>query len=151
MRFTPLRQVGRRTRDNRAAHLRDWQGILARQGYRCAGCGARDVALQDAHLCGRPGSGACLGPFANAAELRAGLCCADPRAGLLGCHEKIDRGLDPDLLGRLRWEAVGRLQQRLAAATARVVRVDVGGSLDPLDAIRELVRQLEATGTEVRP
>ncbi|MGH3263147.1 MAG: hypothetical protein ACRDNS_14250 [Trebonia sp.] len=149
MRFTPLRQVGRRTRENRAAHLRDWQAILARAGRRCEGCGVRDASLQDAHLAGRPGSGACLGPWANAPELRAALCCADPRTGLLGCHEKIDRNLDPELRDRLRWAAARRLLARLHGRAVAFRRVnDDGTEAEPLDVIRGLVRELEVEGME---
>jgi len=145
MRYSPMRRVGKRTVAGRIAHLRDWQSILARQGYRCAGCGARDVALQDAHLAGRPGSGACLGPWADAPELRAGLCCADPRAGTLGCHERADRSLDPSLRDRLRWEAAARLADRLGTARPTLPLL-LDPAADALGTIRELVRQLEAAG-----
>jgi hypothetical protein len=141
MRYTPPKRTpGPRARANNAAHKRDWLAILQRQRFACAGCGARSVPLQDAHLAGRPGSGACLGAWANAPELRVALCCADPARGTLGCHEKIDRDLDPELRDRLRWEAVQRLDD--------CIQPDLGDSAgdpaaDPLDAIRALVRLAE--------
>ncbi len=131
---------GPRARANAAAHRRDWSTIQQRQGFVCAGCGAR-LPLQDAHLAGRPGSGACLGPWANAPELRAGLCSDDPRTGRRGCHEKMDGGFAHDLRDRLRWQAACRLLARVGVP----LDLDLDGS--PLGAIRCLVRFAEAKGT----
>ena len=140
MKYTPRkRTLGRLAKANDAAHRRDWQAILARQNWTCAGCGARDVALQDAHLAGRPGSGATLGPWANAPELRVALCCADPAKGTLGCHERLDRGLDPALQDRLRRAGAEALAARINAPECFSLRP----SVDPLDAIRYLVRLAE--------
>lgn len=146
-----MRLVGRRTRANRAAHARDWPAILARQAHRCEGCGGTD-GLQDAHLFGRPGSGACLGAVANHPALRTALCGDDPASGRMGCHARVDRSLDAPLRDRLRWAAFGRLwaasadeaHWAFASVLEGALLQDVFGNA--LDAIRALVRAREGRG-----
>lgn len=95
--------------------------------------------LELAHLAGRNNKG--VGePWASTAALTAGLCSSG--YGVVGCHSKIDQALDANLLRFLRWKAVERLRDDYGFATL------AEDSVDPLDAIRESIRRLEADGWE---
>lgn len=108
-------------------------------GAVCEGCGGRMRPLELAHLAGRNNKG--VGePWASTAALTAGLCSSG--YGVVGCHNKIDQALDANLLRFLRWKAVERLRDDYGFATL------AEDSIDPLDAIRESIRRLEADGWE---
>ena len=136
------RSAGPRTVANEAARRRNWQAILRRANFRCEGCGAIDH-LELAHLCGRPGSGMCLGPWANSVELGVALCASDPMTGKIGCHPKIDRHIDNELRITLQTDAADRLWHRLPGGDR------VASDAEYIAAsIREAVRRLEAAGIE---
>jgi hypothetical protein len=130
----------------RGAHASRWEAYQARSRrlvairacWRCEGCGEHGRPLQWAHLASRGNKG--IGePWASSPELTAALCCAHPTYGL-GCHEKIDRGLDPALTERLRHDAALRLATRHGRCTA-----DLNGPA--LDVIRRLVDDLQHVDT----
>jgi hypothetical protein len=93
--------------------------------------------LELAHLVGRNNKG--IGePWASCAELTAALCSSG--YGVVGCHQAIDRDLDPDLQKQLRQKALVMLMLRFGQ------RFEGISWSDPLDGIREVVRVLEAEG-----
>lgn len=143
--WTPKKfQTGPRTKANEAARRRNWQAILRRANFRCEGCGAIDH-LELAHLCGRPGSGMCLGPWANSVELGVALCASDPMTGKIGCHPKIDRHLDEQLRANLDYQGCRRLHERADSIFPNKPRSPL--YLDDIPSeIRKFVRRLEAAG-----
>jgi hypothetical protein len=105
-----------------------------RSSHRCEGCGELVRVVEVAHLFGR--RHIVEEPWASAPELCAALCCvASWEYVRFGCHERIDRGLDPELRERLRWIAVERL--------ARAHRLPVPRDADATGAVRALVAQLQ--------
>jgi len=130
VRHTPIRQKGRRGLENDRIRTFVWGRVLARvPAYQCDGCGER-YGLEWAHLFGRPGSGFCLGPWANSAELTTKLCRQ--------CHNTIDRHLDEGgLAHKLRWAAMGRLVNTIAGT-----RTDGA----PYEGIRVFIVKAEETG-----
>ena len=113
------------------------QIVQRRAGWACEACRSNMRPLELAHLVGRNNKG--VGePWASSAELTAALCTS--AYCVVGCHQKIDRALDNNLLRLLRWEALERLKVSFGFATV------ADDSLDPLDAIRETIRVLEADG-----
>lgn len=76
-------------------------------GERCEGCGRVPAYHETAHLFGRRHR--VKEPYASWPELCAELCSS--KSDPVGCHEKIDRYLEPDL----RYELELRAVQRLAA------------------------------------
>ena len=128
-RTSPLPQQGKRAREWAAIRRRIMPTLLERDGARCVAC-HRGGELDPAHMFGRPGSGACLGPIADRPELVALMCRRD--------HDAIDRGEDTELRDRLRWEAVARL------AEAEGVEVPSDAET-PVEAVRMVARLLEET------
>ena len=115
------------------------QIVQRRAHSHCEGCGDNMKPLELAHLVGRNNKG--IGePWASSAELTAALCSG--KWDELGCHEKIDRALDPARLKVLRVDALLRLCQSYDLGVSEVI----GSNQNPLDAIREAVRRLEADG-----
>jgi hypothetical protein len=111
--------------------------VQRRAAFACEGCGSRNRPLEWAHLAGRNSKG--VGePWASSAELTVGLCTS--AYGVTGCHQKIDRALAPQLLKDLRTAALVRLCSAYSLGLAAIV----GEHTEPLDAIREAVRGLEA-------
>ncbi len=137
-RFTPLPKTGKRADASRRARRSVWGDILQRSGWECEGCGisSRAISLEWAHLCGRPGSGMCLGDVADSLELTAALCADSPAGGRVGCHSIYD--------GRAL--AGTPLAEDLRAKLLRAAYVRLGGSVDGVecDSIgwRELIRQI---------
>lgn len=101
----------------------------------CEGCGSNMRPLDWAHLAGRNNKG--VGePWCSTPELTAGLCTSG--YGHVGCHQKIDRALDQELLNRLRRNAAERLAQRYGLSP------EIPDSYTaPLDSIRAVVRHLD--------
>jgi hypothetical protein len=135
MRYTPIKSKGRRGLENDKIRAHVWPKILRRAygvggAVYCEGCKARG-GVEWAHLFGRPGSGFCLGPLANSAELTAALCRE--------CHNKVDRHLDEALALRLRQDGMRRLLISVNKP------LPVGVWLDP-DAIRPIIAKIEADG-----
>lgn len=93
--------------------------------------------LELAHLAGRNNKGISE-PWASLPELTAALCSS--AYGKVGCHQAIDRDLDPDLLKQLRQKALVMLMLRFGQ------RFEGISWSDPLDGIREVIRVLEADG-----
>jgi hypothetical protein len=115
-----------------------WQeknrGIVQRRaGFKCEACGTNLRPLELAHLCGRNNKGISE-PWASSAELTAALCASG--YGIVGCHAKIDRDLDRDLLDRLRRQALERLEEEFGGIPRFL-------PIDPLDAIRMTVSALD--------
>lgn len=132
---SPLKQRGAVT--ERWQRWKDSQRLIVqkRAGWACEGCRSNMRPLEIAHLAGRNNKG--VGePWASSAELTAALCSS--AYGVTGCHQKIDRALDPSLLNRLREDALERLVFHYPAPYPS------GG--EPLDAIREVIRYLEDAG-----
>lgn len=95
--------------------------------------------MELAHLVGRNNKG--IGePWASSVELTAALCSHG--FGVLGCHESIDRALNPKLLKDLRTDALIRLCSTYGLGLAEIV----AERSDPLDAIREACRRLDDAG-----
>lgn len=113
----------RRRRDRLMPQLR------ARAGDVCEGCGRIALRRDVQHVFGRPGSGHCLGEWANAPELLLLLCRV--------CHNACDRGESPALRDRLRQLAVGRLAARYGLSVP---------DWEPSEQARWCVRQLEGRG-----
>jgi hypothetical protein len=109
-------------------------------GRKCEGCGEVVDIVEVAHLASRAGH---IIPdrIASRAELMAALCCVASYGDRAGCHESIDGNRDPDLLERLRWQAVARL----CAATSLPISSTVDH--DALGALRSLAHVLEAQAT----
>ena len=151
MRWSPPKP-GKRAQANSRARAQVWARVLSREpAYRCEGCKTAGVRLVWAHVMGRPGSGAALGEWANSPELTMKLCDDDPAAGIVGCHSKYDRYLDPDLRVKLLWAAFWRLAGRLGirevATTPEWQQVYEQGHEEWLKAeIRAMVRQLDEQG-----
>jgi hypothetical protein len=73
-------------------------------------------------------------------ELMAALCHGARGTKPLGCHEKYDRYLDPDLRDRLGWKAFERLCLRFTLPDVRLQ------GERPIDAVRRVIRGLESAG-----
>lgn len=134
----PKRTVGPRAKENERMRRKVWPAVLKRANYHCENCQAEGVQLVGHHVAGRPGSGLCLGPWANCEELLVALC--------VGCHRLIH--MDKLLTDKLRGEAAWRLYDR-ALSEAYVIgwrAFDPG--VDPADEIRRFVRLLEDQGIE---
>jgi hypothetical protein len=141
LRSKPLRRQSERAKSREQQLRRVKTQLLARASGRCEGCGSRDYRLDGAHLVGRGNKG--IGqPWCDLPELMAVLCHSDPRDGHVGCHERIDRALAPELLRHLRWDALVRLTIAYAPAE-RVDRFE-----EPLDGLRSLVGELERLGVD---
>lgn len=97
-------------------------------GGRCEAEDCSSTATDLAHLFGR--RHIIEEPWASSPECCLGLC--------RGCHNSVDRGLAPDLLERLRWQAVVRL---CGATRQPIPSVE---DHDVLGAIRTVVDALEA-------
>lgn len=110
--------------------------LKARTGSICEGCGWERARLDVQHVFGRPGSGACLGAAANRPELLQLLCRP--------CHNACDRATDLPLRDRLRWVAVDRLCASLGVSRP-------ADSVTPVEAVRTLVRELDALGITPDP
>lgn len=79
----PVRRAaksGPRAVANEKARKVNWPGALRDAGYRCVVCCERKD-LVGHHAGGRPGSGLCLGAWANAQELLVPLCAE--------CHDEV--------------------------------------------------------------
>jgi hypothetical protein len=109
---------------------------MLRAGFRCEACGDNMKPLEWAHLAGR--GNIISEPWCSTPELTAGLCSG--KWGELGCHERVDRALSPDLLNHLRSTALHRLALRYEGFA------ELDGT--PLDSIRRLVNWLELDGWE---
>lgn len=125
---TALSTRGPRTVANEAARAACWPKVKRRAHYRCENC-KEALPLEWAHLLGRPGSGACLGRWANSVDLTMALCHL--------CHALHDqyRMSKPERRS-LQLRAIKRLGERLGDA------VDLADP-DPVATIRTLVRRLE--------
>ncbi len=108
--------------------------VALRAGFKCEACGSNLRPLEWAHLAGR--GNIISEPWASLPELTTALCSGKY---ILGCHEKIDRALAPELLTQLRQLAIVRLMREYQEL--RALNWD-----DPLDGIREAIRQLDAAG-----
>ena len=138
----PISQVGPAARRNARIRLQNRQQVQRRARGRCEGCGAADRPMECAHLYGKGGTGAGLDEgWSSQPEMCAALCCWAPN-GMPGCHQRIDRGLDPDLRDQLRWQALARLTERFPLADFWPCNVSFG----PVAMAREAVRRLEAEG-----
>lgn len=105
-----------------------------RAQFRCEGCGGQMRPLEWCHLAGRNNKG--IGePWCSLPELTVGLCSSG--YGEVGCHAKIDRALDPDLLSHLRHKALLALVLRFGGSHEHL------GYSNPLDGIRQVVAELE--------
>lgn len=136
--YKPWRTVGPRAKANLEARRETWPAVLRRADYRCEMCRERTEVFW-AHLAGRPGSGATLGDWANSEALTAALC--------RGCHDGSD--------GRRPTSAIdqGRISDLLNAGAERLSDLLPAGTLlhvhkSPLEAVRQMVRDLEAAGVE---
>lgn len=130
------RQAARRKshrRHGQAAVRRRWQ----QANNRCEGCGLVVPRVQVAHLFSSAGH-IISDDWASRGELMAPLCCAETWGNRIGCHELVDRNLDPDLRDTLRWLAIIRLCE------AEGVVMHFGEDAEPLGAIRRLVDALSA-------
>jgi hypothetical protein len=132
---TPIRRQGAHVAKWSRWHDRSKLAVMRREGFSCAGCRSNMHPLEWAHLAGR--GNIISEPFASLPELTAGLCVSS--YGRVGCHDSIDRGLNPDLLNQLRQRAIVLLMVRFKELP--MLRYD-----DPLDGIRDAVRQLENAG-----
>lgn len=96
----------------RGAHHEKWHRwqehnrtlVLVRSGWKCEVCGSNMRPLEWAHLATR--GNVISEPWCSLAALTAALCSS---RFTLGCHEKIDRNLEPELLRDLRQTALIRL------------------------------------------
>jgi len=156
MKYTPpKRTLGPRATRNAADRRIAFHKVLTDplRGMKCEGCGAADVTLQWAHVAGRPGSGSCLGVWANSSELTTALCADNIRARTVGCHSRYDRHLDAGLRRRLLAAAAVRIQGRLRAE-ARTSKALVDVNVETIRAetalgiIRRTVAELERLGVE---
>jgi hypothetical protein len=139
----PKRSFGPRAKANQKARRETWPAILRRANYRCEMCQAREQLFW-CHIFGRPGSGLCLGPWANAEALTAALCAR--------CHDVLDRRGpstvdDRERVRLLLFTAMGRLVEHLPRGQEAPW---VSGE-DVVSAIREIVRRLEALGITPDP
>src|SRR5665213_2594818 len=101
---SPIRQAGARAARWARWHRQSRLAVMARTQFACEGCGTTMRPLEWAHLVGRNNKG--IGePWCSLPELTTGLCSSG--YGVVGCHAKIDRALDLDLLERLRNKALG--------------------------------------------
>lgn len=134
LRYSPPKMaLGPRAKANEQARRITWPQALRRAWYRCEGCGAKDVDLVGHHIAGRPGSGFCLGPWANCVELLAVLCS--------DCHREAHLG-DGQRREQLLWLGATRLFWRHPEPRPVVAQFTAP------ERIRELVRSLEASGIE---
>ncbi len=156
MKYTPpKRTLGPRATRNAADRRIAFHKVLTDplRGMKCEGCGAADVTLQWAHVAGRPGSGSCLGVWANSSELTTALCADNIMSRTVGCHSRYDRYLDAGLRRRLLAAAAVRIQERLRAE-ARTSKVLVPLNVEAIRAeaavgiIRRTVAELERLGVE---
>ena len=132
LRYTPLKRTpGPRAKENQRMRAKVWPAVLRRDGFKCAVCGALGVQLVGHHVAGRPGSGLCLGEWANSEELLTALC--------EGCHREAHVGA-----GQLREKLMRQGGSRLFYR--RPEPRPVIAQFSPQERIRELVRQLEALG-----
>jgi len=123
-RETAQRQQGR-TRGRALVQAR-----FERGGGVCEGCGMVIDVWERAHLFGKATSAKVDPLWAEEPELSAALCCAQTWGDQIGCHERIDRGLNAPLRWELRSRAVSRLAARLGCR--------IPPDLDPSEAIRQM-------------
>jgi hypothetical protein len=132
----------------RGAHAEKWgrwqdrnrRLVAGRANWQCEGCGSRMRPLEWAHLATR--GNVISEPWCSTPELTAALCSSG--YGEIGCHQKIDRNIAKQLLKDLRTDALIRLCETYGLGISEIV----GEREDPLDAIREAVRRLDAAGWE---
>ena len=134
----PKRSQGPRAKENERMRRKVWPAVLKRAKYRCENCQAEGVQLVGHHVAGRPGSGLCLGPWANCEELLVALD-AD-------CHRKIHS--DKLVADNLRFAAAQRLYKTALRQAWAVDWRALDPSVDPADEIRRFVRLLEDQGIE---
>ena len=107
---------------------------MLRCRFHCEGCGDNMKPLEWSHLVGRNNKG--IGePWCSLPELTAGLCTS--AFGEIGCHQKIDRAIDTELLAHLRQKALIALILRFGGSHQHL------GYSNPLDGIRQVVSELE--------
>ena len=138
-RTSPLPQQGKRAAESRRVHARVFPALLEREDNLCQGCGRGwSAGLIHHHVCGRPGSGMCLGAIADSVELGALLCSDDPATGRPGCHSIVHA----DPLGPVAEKLLRAAYERLGG------RVD-GVECDATgwrELIRQIVREREEAG-----
>jgi hypothetical protein len=98
-----------------------------RSGELCDGCGRVAEVVEVAHLFSRAGH-IISDAMASDPDLCAALCCARTWGDAIGCHESIDRNLNPTLLLALRMNAIDRY------ARTHGLTYDLAG--DPLGIVR---------------
>jgi hypothetical protein len=76
-------------------------------------------------------------PVRESEALCAQLCCAHPNYGL-GCHEKVQRHLDPELEASVLWSAAERLAAGIGIGA--VLKEMRGTDWRPHDALLEMIR-----------
>lgn len=103
---------------------------------KCVGCG---FLIDKGEVSHRFGSGGhtIARRWADDPTLMDVLCCRATWGHVDGCHEAVDRNLNPDLRDRLRWHAIGRF------CHAHSLSFAVVPGETPVDAIRRLTRGLE--------
>ncbi len=126
---TAIRQRGARTIRWERWHAHSRVKVMWRSKGRCEACEESQGPFEWSHLVGRGNN--ISEPWCSTPELTAALC--------IPCHNSIDRNVAPQRLAHLRTDALERLCQ-----TYGLDYVD--SLLDPLDAIRAVVRTLDAAG-----
>jgi hypothetical protein len=114
----------------RLHHERSRREVFSRCQGRCENAECPQDATDWSHLFGR-GRTIISEPWASSASLTAGLC--------RGCHQSIDRELNPDLRDRLRLLGLVRL-----CAEEAVPLSLLNGEDDPVDLCRDVERWLVA-------
>ena len=112
-----------------------YEVVARRARAACELCGHGQDPLHCHHTYGRGHLPGIPAEVCDTEELILGLCNNDPREGRQGCHERIHSG-DLALMDQARWMAISRFAGRQELST-------IGLPGDPIDAMRELVRQVK--------
>lgn len=116
------------------------KAVKLRSGGRCELCGASDWErpMEVHHVDGRGD------PVRESEAMCTQLCCAHPSYGL-GCHEKVQRHLEPEMEATVLWSAAERLAAGLGAGVGDVsVEKMRETGWRPHDALLEMIRGEEA-------
>lgn len=118
-------------------HARSRRIVMLRSRGMCENPDCKKVTrrLEWAHLLSR--GHLIEEPYCSSPELTLALCCYDPMTNSVGCHERIDRGLDPKLRHKLQVIAATRFYEK--NGTRKVALI----ASEPTGAVRRLVRKLE--------
>ncbi len=136
LRRTRLRPFGKRGKQWAEAKQAAEATLERRSNGRCEYCHKRFDRLDTHHAAGRPGSGLCLGPVADTADLLTRLCHDDPMTGNQGCHTLAH--FDSLVRDSVRFAAAERLARTLDDDAAWSVYSDISLPID--DTLRELAR-----------